>query len=168
MIFFGEERSHIVRRKWKEGSMWNRRRWLAWLTVAAMASIGAGIVNACPASAMVISAQAADPNCSLIENNPMDESVAVEGCIRIEDGGVFGAAYANGLSFETVTVYVTQCRSDITHCGIIAANSSEDVHVVTTSTKLAPIGHIFRACISYTDSQGVHRVNVCSPWRSYP
>jgi hypothetical protein len=137
--------------------MGNPRRWLARLAVAAIAPIAAGTLSIAPASA-------SDPSC-----HPAVDLADV--CVHVFEGTVYGSIAAEGGTsewFEAASVYVTQCRPDITNCGVIAANNGGLTAEVLTSEKPAPSGHVFHACASWTDSAGHHHVNVCSPWRSSP
>jgi hypothetical protein len=76
-------------------------------------------------------------------------------------GQVFG--FANALSIGHITVYVEQCRGDLTVCGTISANHQDGVHYVETSKKPTAFGHVYRACASFTNGL-VRILNVCSGW----
>jgi hypothetical protein len=95
----------------------------------------------------------------------------VNGYIRItQDVG------STDFYFVTATVYVTQCRADLTVCGTFAANSGGGSNIVSTSSKPAAYGHVYKTCSSFTlwDPTYPPRgrtqkwTNVCSPWSSYP
>lgn len=114
-------------------------------------------------------APAAGRDCTAVRN--------VEVCITVftdgsgNRGGVFidPPAY-----FANATVYVRQCRPDITHCVTVSARSDQSsppgyiVYGVSTSKKPVSYGHIYHACASWTDNSGNRGVNVCSPWKSWP
>jgi hypothetical protein len=72
-------------------------------------------------------------------------------------------------SFDYVTIYVRQCRTDFTNCVTIAANSNPQFpDFIRTSTKPAPFGHVFATFGTWQTTDGHHHVNVRSPWRSNP
>jgi hypothetical protein len=89
-------------------------------------------------------------------------------CIIVGNGYVRGQAKHDNGYFKTVTLYVMQCRADITYCVKIAANSGTNTSNILTSSKSAAYGHVYHACASWTDNRNYHYVNVCSPWRSWP
>lgn len=73
---------------------------------------------------------------------------------------------------SSATVYVTQCRGDLTGCGTIAANnivqSADSSEYVLTSKKPVASGHVYRACgswVSFARSFDEWKgTNKCSPW----
>jgi hypothetical protein len=72
-------------------------------------------------------------------------------------------------SFNYATVYVRQCRTDFTNCVTIAANSNPLYpYYIQTSSKPAPLGHVFAAFGTWQTAFGYHYVNVRSDWRSNP
>jgi hypothetical protein len=90
-------------------------------------------------------------------------------CVYVSNGKVWGDAYHYSPGYFTdVTVYVRQCRGDLTNCGTIAANHGSYTTYLSTSHKDAAYGHVYKACASWTDNYGYHIVNYCSPWRSWP
>jgi len=76
-------------------------------------------------------------------------------------GEVFSSA--NALSLGHITVYVEQCRGDLTVCGTISANHKDGVYYVETSKKPTAFGHVYHGCASFTNGL-VRILNVCSGW----
>jgi hypothetical protein len=114
-------------------------------------------------------ASAAGRDCTAVRN--------VEVCITVfTDGtGNYGGVFIDPPAyFKNATVYVRQCRPDITHCVTVSSNGGRSsppgyiVYGVVTSTKPVSYGHIYHACASWTDNSGHAGVNVCSPWKSWP
>jgi hypothetical protein len=62
---------------------------------------------------------------------------------------VFGSVFnSRGTLFAVVTVFVKQCRVDITHCVTVAANRQTSGIYIETSLKPASAGHVYQACAS--------------------
>ena len=116
-------------------------------------------------------AEAAGAKCYL--DSPTDPWWRV--CVDVYNGKVSGFVrwnYSDGY-FNPATVYVVQCRVDITHCGTISANRASGTNVVSVSTKPAAYGHVYRACTSFSvylqgRQYNSWAVNYCSPWSSWP
>jgi hypothetical protein len=96
-------------------------------------------------------------------------------CVDVYNGRVSGFArwyYSDGL-FNPATVYVVQCRVDMTACGTISANRASGSNIVSVSSKPAAYGHVYHACTSFSVYLQGHQynswaVNYCSPWSSWP
>jgi hypothetical protein len=123
---------------------------------------------------------------SLIALTSAPASAAGRGCTGVRDVEVCITVLTDGhgnygevlidppANFANATVYVRQCRPDVTHCVTVSSNSDQSsppgyiVYGVKTSTKPVSYGHIYHACASWTDNSGHPGVNVCSPWKSWP
>jgi hypothetical protein len=126
-----------------------------------------GLVVAALASLMFVgsgTASADTQKCTPIDNL-FDTSYI---CVETSGTNVYGLLIA---SINSATIYVTQCRGDLTACGTIAANSTNtpNLYGLSTSSKPMAHGHVYRSCASWTESRnGSRYTNFCSPWLAYP
>ena len=105
---------------------------------------------------------------------PTHSATYFQVCVDVHEGRVAGYVrwyYSDG-RFDPATVYVRQCRVDMSGCVVIAANRASGTNIVSTSSKPAPYGHVFQACASIdVFLEGRHYdwvVNYCTHWRSWP
>jgi hypothetical protein len=130
----------------------------------------AGATGAASASADTVSCESLssfDSRCAWIKGDGT-ETVTVD---VARSDGVFGTARIScsnisPCEFKEATVYVTQCRGDLTGCGTIAVNSGggSGVTEVGTSMKPGAGGHVYRACASWNSMDNWSYVNACTPW----
>ena len=81
--------------------------------------------------------------------------------VNSSGGQVFGYSGDSAVGF--ISIYVTQCRGDLSGCGTISANAKDGVSSLATSSKPTAFGHVYRTCGSFKKT-GVSILNVCSPW----
>jgi hypothetical protein len=137
------------------------------------AALSVGAVLACVAvlAVAVAPASAAGTDCNPKLANP-DWLV----CVVVAGGKASGYVrwyYGDDPYFDPATVYVRQCRTDMSGCVVIAANRAGGANIVSTSAKPAALGHVYQACTSFdVVVNGVRfdsfAVNRCSAWRSWP
>lgn len=129
----------------------NPRRGLAFLaaSAAAAATLFAGVG----------SASASDIRCSNYDNS--DTAMCVDTASR--PGFVQGGISSGIDTSQTHTIYVKQCRGDLSVCGVIASNG---VGLQTSFRPTSP-GHVYQACATFTGGRsGVRHVNVCTEFAS--
>jgi hypothetical protein len=83
--------------------------------------------------------------------------------VGVDSSGGQVSGSARALSRGFITVYVEQCRGDLTVCGTISGNHQGGVYYVETSKKPTAFGHVYHACASFTNGL-VRILNVCSDW----
>ena len=96
-------------------------------------------------------------------------------CVDVHNGNVSGFVrwgYSDGY-FNPATVYVVECRVDMTGCGTKSQNRKSGSNIVSASSKPAAYGHVYHACTSFSVYLEGHQynnwaVNYCSPWSSWP
>lgn len=84
-------------------------------------------------------------------------------CVSSGDGRVGGRGEVVNIYGATVsaqkTIYVQECRGNVTGCHTIAANSENAPGSLFTSSRVTSFGHIYRTCGSAGGA-----INVCSDW----
>jgi hypothetical protein len=91
----------------------------------------------------------------------------IEVCPVVEGAQVGGNVVLYSRSnITTGTLYVVQCRVDITHCGTITATPISQASRASTSLKPYAHGHVYHACVSGRTIWGSRWpiVNLCSKW----
>jgi hypothetical protein len=91
----------------------------------------------------------------------------IEVCPVVEGNQVGGyVALYSSSNIIRGTMYVAQCRVDITHCVTITATPISQADRAFTSLKPSAHGHVYHTCVSAVTMWGDQWpiVNLCSKW----